>query len=213
MKQLLSLITAAVVLATAGHGVAASSVDVNVAGSITPAACTPMLGSGGVVDHGKISAKDLSFNVPTALPVATLALRVDCVGSTLVAVKSRDNRAGSSAENPIARPNFGLGLVNGDKKIGWFLLKMSNGQADGVSRHLIESSNGLTWTDASHPDLVWQVGDMRALGGSGSDTAPLPVQSMTIDIQVETMLAQKQDLPYQAEFPIDGSATLEVIYL
>ena len=214
MKKLFGVMAAAIAVGVFGPAIAASSVDLSVKGSITPAACTPTLSSGGRVDHGKIALKDLSFNRPTALPVVTLQFAVDCAASTLIAIKSRDNRAGSSGEGTPGLPNFGLGLVNGDKKIGWFLLKMANAQADNVVRPLIESNDGQTWSDASYPDLVWQVNGLRALGsGTGGAPSPLPVQKMTVDLLVETMMVQRQNLPHSEEFPIDGSATLDIVYL
>lgn len=216
MKKLVSFMTAVIAFASVGQVVAASSVDLSVKGSITPAACTPALSNAGVVDHGKISRKDLDQqNKPTPLPVATLQLRVDCSGPTLLAVKSHDNRAGSSGEETIVGRNFGLGLVNGDKKVGWYLLKTANGMADGVGRPMIESSNGTSWSDATHPGLVWQVNGMRTLGTlTGGVATPLPLQVMTMDIQVETTIVRIQHLPSLGqELPLDGSATLDVVYL
>ncbi|PNA52870.1 hypothetical protein C1Y14_34105, partial [Pseudomonas sp. MPR-R5B] len=60
MKKPLAALATLVMLATSGAAVAASSVDLTVTGLITPTACTPSLSANGVVDHGKISAKDLS---------------------------------------------------------------------------------------------------------------------------------------------------------
>lgn len=217
MKMLINVMAAAIALGGVVPVLAASSVDVNVKGSITPAACTPALSGGGVVDHGKISRKDLNQgNVPTALPVATLRLSVECAAPTLIAIKSRDNRAGSSGEEFIGkRENFGLGLVDGNKKVGWYLLKTLNGQADGVDRPMIESYDGASWSDATHPDLVWQVAGMRSLSESaGSDAVPLPLKAMSMDVRVETMIVRLQYLPSLGEeIPLDGSATLDVVYL
>lgn len=217
MKQVLNIIAASIALSGVTHAWAASSVDLSVKGSITPAACTPSLSSGGVVDHGKISRKDLNqSNVPTALTVARLQLAIECAAPALIAIKSRDNRAGSSGEEVIGgQSNFGLGFVNGDKKIGWYMLKTANGQADGVDRPMIESSNGTSWSDATHPGLVWQANTMRALGEiTGSSAAPLPLQVMTMDIEIEAMIVRIQFLPTVGEgLPLDGSATLEVVYL
>lgn len=214
MKQF--LMVSALALAAMGPAMAASSVDVNVKGRITPAACTPALSNAGVVDHGKISRKDLDpHNKPTALPVATLQLRVDCSAPTLIAIKSHDNRAGSSGEESIGQSNFGLGLVNGDTKVGWYLLKTANALADGVGRPMIESNDGAAWSDATHPGLVWQVNGMRALGSiAGGNVAPLPLQVMILDILVETMIVRMQYLPpVGQEFALDGSASLDVVYL
>ncbi|MCR4539250.1 DUF1120 domain-containing protein [Pseudomonas sp. 18.1.10] len=217
MNKLINVMAAVIALGGVGQVLAASNVELNVNGRITPAACTPALSGGGVVDHGKISRKDLNpGNVPTALPVATLRLSVECAAPTLIAIKSRDNRAGSSGEEFIGkRENFGLGLVDGDKKVGWYLLKTLNGQADGVDRPMIESDDGASWSDATHPDLVWQVEGMRSVSErAGSDSAPLPLKAMSMDVRVETMIVRLQFLPPLGEdIPLDGSATLDVVYL
>lgn len=215
MKKLFNVMVAAIALGGVGQVLAASSVDLTVKGSITPAACTPTLSGGGVVDHGKISRKDLDqSNKPTVLPVATLRLNIECSSPTMIAIKSRDNRVGSSGEDTPGQPNFGLGLV-GDKKVGWYLLKTANGQADGVDRPMIESNDGTSWSDATHPGLIWQVNSMRTLSASiGSGAAPLLLRVMAMDIQVDTMITRIQFLPpVGQEFPLDGSATLDVVYL
>ena len=45
--------------------IAASNTDLSVTGIITPASCTPSLSDGGVVDHGKLTARDLELDKPT----------------------------------------------------------------------------------------------------------------------------------------------------
>jgi hypothetical protein len=107
------LITA--LLASTGHAVAASSVDLNVKGSITPSACTPSMPSSGTVDYGKLSAKSLNADKVTRLPPEYLQLRVECDAATLYALQGHDNRAGSA---PNDEGGFGLGLINGDEKLG-----------------------------------------------------------------------------------------------
>lgn len=118
MKKLPGLLAVVVAFASVGQAIAVSNVDLSVKGSITPAACEPILSKDGVVDHGKISITDLNPqpHLSTILPKATLELKVNCAGPTLVAIKSRDNRAGSSPEADNFTQNFGLGFVNGDKE-------------------------------------------------------------------------------------------------
>lgn len=214
MKLLLSLITAAVVLANVGHVRAASSVDVSVKGSITPAACTPTLTNGGVVDHGKRSIKDLKPNSSTALPVATLQVNVNCSASTLFALKATDNREGTAA-NPgfVTSSYFGLGLFN-DVKVGWYTLKMNSSLADGLPKAVIESNDGRTWMNAPDGSQVWQPNWLRAFeGGSVGASTPLPVTNLDADIMVEAHIISGNLLPANQEIPIDGSATLDVVYL
>ena len=68
MKTLLSTVAASVMLVTGATAFAASTVDLAVKGLIVPSACTPTLSGGGIIDHGKISAKDLRPNNPTLSP-------------------------------------------------------------------------------------------------------------------------------------------------
>ncbi len=211
-----SLFTVALLLAGASTALAASSVDLTVTGAITPAACTPALSGGGVVDHGKISFSDLSNVWPyrTELPVASLALSVNCTAATLFAVKSSDNRAGSSGADGAGLSSFGLGLVNGDRKVGWYTLKMSNSSADGVARPLIESVDGKTWFDAPQDSQIWQPDWMRAFSaGTGPNPTPMPVQTMLTDLLIQTTIIDKRELPTGQEVPMDGSATLDIVYL
>lgn len=211
-----SIITVALLSAMVGQAVAASSVDLSVTGSITPASCTPALSAGGVVDHGKISVKDLN-PVPsyhTVLPLATLGLSVNCTASTLFAIKSTDNRVGSSAEPLGGISSFGLGLVNGDRKVGWYTLRMSNALGDGAARPVIESINGKVWFSTPDDSQIWQPDWMRALNaGSDVSPAPLPVVSLTTDLLVQTIILRKDQLPTGQELPLDGSATLDIVYL
>lgn len=213
MKHSLSLIAAVFLLSGASNLLAASAVDLSVKGTITPSACTPTLSSGGVVEHGKISMQDLHPYQSTRLADATLQLTVNCAASTLFAIQSHDNREGTSAEWNGARPNYGLGLANGDVKIGWYMLKMINPLADSVPRAVIESIDGKTWLDAP-TGTVWQPGWMRSFNGAaGGDPVPLSMVTMQVDVVVETTIADKRKLPADQEIPLDGSATLDVVYL
>lgn len=212
MKQSLTLLAAALMLSGVSTSFAASSVDLSVKGMITPSACVPTLSGGGVVDYGKISAQDLKPNGFTPLPEGRLELSVACEAATLMAVKSTDNRPGTSAESGAFLKNFGLGLASGDKKIGWYLLKMANATGDGVPRAIIESEDGNSWIDAW--DTIWQVGWMRTLNGaSGGAATPLPLQNLKVDVIVAPTLADKRSLPITEEILLDGSATFDVVYL
>lgn len=212
MRQSLNIVAAAMLLASAGEVFAASSVDLSVKGSITPSACTPLLSNGGVVDHGKISAQDLNPNGNTVLPQASLQLSLTCEAATLVAVRGKDNRAGTSAEPDFGLPNYGLGLAAGDKKIGWYTLKMGDTSADGVPRVVIESMDGQTWLDAY--SAIWQPGWLRTVNGAdNANPVPLPLTTFKTEVLINTTLTARRELPVNDEILIDGSATFDVVYL
>ncbi|MBO0491808.1 DUF1120 domain-containing protein [Pseudomonas sp. Marseille-Q1929] len=214
MKKLFNVMAVAIALGVVGHATAASNVDLSVKGSITPSACMPVIGNGGVVEHGKISFQDLQPNGETVLPSVIMPLTINCAASTLFAINSTDNRNGSSSEWTGGSSGFGLGFVNGDLKVGFYLLKMNNSKADGVPQAVIESADGKTWFDAQDDNQMWQPKWMRAFkDATAGAISPMPVQVMTTDIVVSTTITSKVQLPATQEIPIDGSATLDIVYL
>lgn len=146
MKTSASLSSSALLLAMTSSVFAASSVDLTVKGLITPSACTPGLSSGGIIDHGKVAAKDLEPDNWTLLGNHTLQLTIDCDAPTLLALKGTDNKG--DAHDPMN--TYGLGLVSG-KKLGGYNLVLSNPVAETAAISLIESAdNGLTWQETLH---------------------------------------------------------------
>ncbi|NMY24667.1 DUF1120 domain-containing protein [Pseudomonas sp. WS 5021] len=206
MNKSLNLVGTALLLASATSAFAASSVDLAVKGLITPNACTPALSAGGVVDHGKIAAKDLLQNNPTSLPRVTLQLTIDCDATIPFALNPIDNRSGTS----ISGSDFGLGLVNGDKRLGRFYLTPLNMLADGVSVQPIASGDGgRTW----YNERNWELQTLWGAGALDDATTLLPVKSLVMDLEVGASIARADQFDFSQETPIDGSATLEVLYL
>ncbi|AZE93162.1 Beta-fimbriae probable major subunit [Pseudomonas orientalis] len=202
----LSLLSGALLLALTSSAFAASSVDLTVKGLITPSACTP--GMPGDVDFGKIAAKDLDPDKYTWLERRTVTLNVNCDAATLFAVKPVDNRAGTE----IFANAFGLGLINQTEKLGAFQLSFSNPVAETPSTLLRQRADG-TWTDILDDEGVVP-NDLVALG-SRADTgwAPHPLKDVSMDITLYTAIAPANKLTLTGEVAIDGSATLEVVYL
>ncbi|MGY2274194.1 MULTISPECIES: DUF1120 domain-containing protein [Pseudomonas] len=200
------LITA--LLASAGHAVAASSVDLSVKGSITPSACTPSMSSSGTVDYGKLSVKDLNADKITRMPPEYLQLRVACDAATLFAIQGHDNRAGSS---PHDEGNYGLGLINGDEKLGSFYVNLSAAVADDVpSRFITSHDGGETWNPWAGGGL-W-VGGTTAVADNSSFT-PLATKVLTAEMEIRSLIEPTNKLTLTEEVPIDGSVAVTVKYL
>jgi len=210
MGKKLSYLTAVVCLAAASNVSAASSTDLSVKGTITPAACVPQLSNGGVVDHGKISINDfVGTGTPIKqLPAVSLQLSVSCDAATFFAVQSTENRKDTAADN--SPSSFGLGLGEDDQKLGLYTLAMENALADGAQARLVESVDGDVWFPVSAGQL-WQPGWMRTVNAPGPDYAPIAMQTFTTDVVVATKLYKPKVLT--AETPLDGSATLDIVYL
>lgn len=195
----------------ASGALAASSIDLTVRGTITPSACTPMLGQDGLIDYGKIAARDLNPAAFTKLPDANLPVGVTCEAATLYAVKLTDNRAGSSASAPFG---FGLGLINGAEKVGVFNVVLHTPLADNAPITQLQSLNyGQSWMEVD-AGVALPALRLGAFGNASSGIwAPVPIQTLRLQMRVSTSIAPAQGLTLDREVPLDGSATLDLIYL
>ncbi|MGK9415376.1 DUF1120 domain-containing protein [Pseudomonas cedrina] len=206
MRTTFTTLSFALLLAGSGGAFAASSVDLSVKGMITPSACTPGLSNGGLVDIGKLSAKDLNVDRMTRIKEQKLQLSVTCDAPTVMALESKDNRPGSEYDN---RGNFGLGLINGTQKLGSMELSLVSPVADGVPVRAIESlDQGASWAGNS-----WLMPTNLLSVANTTTAAPIAVQLMTADLRITGLIAPANTLTLDNEVAIDGSVTLTVKYL
>lgn len=207
MKRTLNTLLGAILLAGGASAFAASSVDLTVTGVITPSACTPTLSSGGIVDYGKISVRDLQPDRPTFLPEQTVQLMFTCDATTLAALEAKDNREGSDFNNNTSA--FGLGLINGNEKLGAMTLSLLSPVADGVPVKTIASEDGgSTW----FADRFLTRTNILSVADT-SDVTPIPVQQFTSDLRIAPLIAPTNGLTLTNEVSIDGSVTVTVRYL
>ncbi|MDQ0650572.1 DUF1120 domain-containing protein [Pseudomonas cedrina] len=182
---------------------AASSVDLSVQGAITPSACTPSLSEGGVVDYGKIAARDLNYSTITYLQKFNMDFAVNCDAPALFAIRGEDNRPQNFSAG-----GFGFARASNDEPVGAFYLFISNYLADGVPVTAMSSSDGQFWTP-----LVFFAFEPDVLTGFGHGNAPIPTTDLSVSLSIEGVVYQTSWLPIHEGIPIDGSATLEVRYL
>lgn len=219
----LSALALAATAAVASLGAQAQSVDVQVIGTITPGACNPILAGGGVIDYGNIPASTLSMTAFNRLPERTVAFSITCNAPTRVAVRTRDNRTASQVPGIVATIspgytdvfNFGLGTVSG-ANVGGYIVTMKPGTftADGATVFTVISVTngaGSTWLDTN--GVVWHSAPILA---SWSDTLrgqPIAFSSLSGELVVTVVLNRGDALPLGDEVPLDGLATLELVYL
>ncbi|WLH91391.1 DUF1120 domain-containing protein [Pseudomonas sp. FP453] len=203
-------LTAFSLLLGGSYANAASSVNLNVTGTITPSACNPHLSNGGVYDLGKIQAKDLNIDQPTELRAQSLRLELACEALTLVALKPRDNRPNTHFDSG-NNIKFGLGLINGNEKVGSMLLRLPSIMADGTEMFAIGSVGQTSWspTDILSPTFLTSFTPDRGI----PNMAPAPIQRLSADVLITPRIAPANTLTLTEEVPIDGSATLEINYL
>ncbi|MGU9855965.1 DUF1120 domain-containing protein [Pseudomonas sp. LF245] len=214
MKPILLPVAALAMLTGTAH--AASTVDLAVTGLITPMACTPLLSSGGLVDFGKISRNDLNLTNGTRLPHKYLTLTVNCNAAGRFALRMRDNRDGTAHVN--SEIFYGLGLDISGNKIGVYSVSFDPKQTvvdDLAVVYGTESTTGgLAWRTANLNPI--DVGSRSLLGFTdvvGSTAGPSAIQTLTSTLKLEATINARQNLDLSVETPMDGSATLEVVYL
>ncbi|TFF09931.1 DUF1120 domain-containing protein [Pseudomonas sp. BCA14] len=205
--QRYTLTTLAILLIAAAPGTqAASHTDLSVSGTIVPSACTPSLSSGGVVDHGKLTGRDLDPDLPTRLQPGELQLDIHCEGATFFTLTTVDNRAGTSAINPA---HHGLGMVNDNQKLGSVALGVFEPIADNVAVQTIMSRDGgASWGPSSY------LGHMALTSFAvATDTStPIALQDLSARLRAFTVIAPASSLTLLDEVPIDGHATLQLKY-
>ncbi|MHC8288597.1 DUF1120 domain-containing protein [Pseudomonas sp. XS1P51] len=211
MNKRLSLLTAALLLAGTSSAVAASETDLTVTGTITPAACEPILANGGVIDFGKIRVKDLKETTHTRIGNEIIQLTVNCNASALFAISSRDNREGSASTT--GANYFGLGKINGNEKLGRYQMSIKNPVADVPVGVLFSDNEGVSWRPL-HEFFAKNLNDWIGFGDlTGSVFKPDFVRHVSVDITIYTDIAPTNSLTLIDEVKLDGSATLQIEYL
>lgn len=201
------LTATATLLACVPGAFAASTVELTVKGLITPSACTPSLSKNGVIDHGKISVSDLAPDRHTIIGNDVLSLSVLCDASTLIALRAIDNRAGTAIGT--TNNKYGIGLVDG-KKLGGYFLTWSNSLADSVPAQSIGSEDqGQTW----YREWIWYPNTYMSAADPADLSTPIAMQKLDVELGIQTIIDRTDGLDLSNEVPIDGSATLEVVYL
>ncbi len=207
-KHLIALASALLITGTA-PAFAASTVDLTVKGIITPNACTPGLSGGGVIDHGKMSAKDLNTDRITPLPAASLQMTVTCDAQVLFAIKATDNRLNSGTGS-----YFGMGLINGTQKLGAYTLSLGSSAnppiADGEVVQAIGSfDSGSSWERYNSFEHSY----MLSVATLADVSTPRLTRELVAEIAYSGYINRTDGLDLSNEVNIDGSATLEVVYL
>lgn len=206
MDKYFPALLASLLLANVPSALAGSQADLQVTGVITPKACIMGFSNDGVIDHGKVTVRDLNADRHTLLPPNTLHLSVQCEGSTLFALTTIDNRHGTA----VIPNHHGLGTTPHDEKLGSVSLALSNPVADeAVARTIVSLDGGTSWAAGT------QLGHLNLLAAASTDntTRPMAVTRFDADVALYTRIARADGLTLTDEVPLDGHVTVEVRYL
>ncbi|NWA40692.1 DUF1120 domain-containing protein [Pseudomonas reactans] len=208
MNPLTRLLALAVVLTAAPLTFAASTVDLQVNGQITPRACTVSLSDNGVVDHGRIMARTLNPSDFTVLPNLQMGFSVSCDGLVLFALMGIDNKPESSLA-PERLFGLGMNIHAPTERLGTVTLSLRGPVGDMQPMQTLTSPDkGITWTPEPH------VYPGRYMGFAATgETLPKPIRQLVASLRVDTSISPANGLTLKEEVPLDGSITLDLIYL
>jgi hypothetical protein len=206
MTRTTTALLATLLIASAPQTFGASGTDLSVTGQITPSSCIPNLSGGGIVDHGKLTVKDLDPDLPTRLETANLQLEITCEAQTLFTLSTVDNRAGTSAIHPASH---GLGKTADEQMLGSVAFSVLDPVADSVPvRTLLSSNGGASW----RPSTYLGHAGLTAFAAPGDLDTPIALKVLTARLSAFTTLVRATDLTLLDEVPIDGQATLQLKY-
>ncbi len=182
-----------------------------------PAACKPQLSNGGLVDYGTLLAKDLSSTNENPLPTRTLQFSVSCDAPTPYALLMHDNRFGT-ATGGTDETAYGLDLDNSRNKIGRYYLNIDpadfTADAYGTLYRTDSTSSGQAWSSASARQIPIAANSLMGFTNSAGNTlGPIALQNLAGTVRIKAYLAPTQALDLRTVVRINGSGTLEIIYL
>lgn len=195
-------------LAMANVQAAAPTAELKVTGELTVPTCTVAGADGGIYDLGKMSSTMIKPAATTALTAVTKTWTVTCDAETYLNFSPVDNRAASASA--VLATNFGLGMVNGTGKIGYYTAQMKNATVDGVSSSLFTANSG-TFTPATTANIT--TGSRSGWATSANNTQKSG-KVFVADITVSPVLASTTTMngPITDNVSIDGSMTLNFAY-
>ncbi|MFJ3372922.1 hypothetical protein [Pseudomonas sp. NPDC086251] len=216
MKQLF-----VIPLVLIAHGaVAASTAGLAVNGFVTPPSCSIALSGDLNVSLGTIAAGALNQAARTDLAEAAAGnLDVSCIGPTLIGLSAIDNvHATTYFPGASDGKYFGLGTDSDGNNIGNYQIYLDHPVIDSAPGYMTMSTdNGSTWFSVSGANNATLLRGAITTTSSWSKVAagapPSLLTTVSVPMIIRPMIAPKNSLNTTVPINLNGSATLELVYL
>lgn len=231
MNRSVKLFAAAALVLAAGQAMAVDdNLDVKVTGQIVPPACVPAISGGAVFDYGAIKASSLTSDDYTMLPQKGLSFNITCDSPMKVAFRTLDGREGTGINpigkiifnNPVSEtstPLMGLGAFEG-KNVGGFALILTTGSISidgnkGDFAGLKSLDNGQSWVQSGIYSQLYLDPKQEFLSSVSirNTNLPLAFTTLSADLRIVTVINKGSELNLTEAIPLDGQATIQMIYL
>lgn len=199
-------------LAMAGAYAAPPTADLKVNGKLVVPVCTVSATDDGVYNIGKVSATTVKPSGNTVLASMTKTWTITCDAQTYLNFSHTDNRADSAST--VDNPYFGLGNVNGNGKIGFYTVDLSNASVDGKTTNLFHSKNGTSTITSNNVGATRRLHDGWRMGWAATATTQKSGLIFAADMIVTPTLASSTVMngAITDDANIDGSLTLNFAY-
>lgn len=190
----------------------AQSADLSITGKILPGACVVDLSDGGVADFGDIPSSSLQSETSTVLDAVDLTISVSCDADTLLAFEGVDNTGDSS----YVAFRYGLGRTAEDEKIGSATIGLKGVSIDSRNGFATTSyDGGASWSNSvtPNPAPIPTDGMVGFNDTQGVTSGPSSMKSLQGTLEVKAFIAPSSALTLTSEVRIDGSATINLMYL
>jgi hypothetical protein len=207
---------------------AAETAELTVTGRVLPPSCTIAL-AGGTIAYGTLPVSKLNAAEPTAVTpwmggnTPSDTLNIACDAPAQIAVQLLDNRAGTAAPGVIlnsaleasATEIFGLGQDSTGVSVGAYSVIATEAGAtvDGSTGKVITSTDGTSWADGSNVLFSNQPGWLMSWTAAASPASPEPVTTVAQTLNVNAAVVGTSALDTSTPVALDGSMTIELVYL
>lgn len=210
---------AALLVAMSDSVLAGPTANLQVKGTITPAACTPTLGNGGIVDFGVTSSSELAKG-SLKLKYKVVQLSVTCTAPTKISFTVTDNRQDSVVLGLTGynNSNLGLGKTTDQKNIGAFQICPGGAATvDGNAASPVFSNDLVTWAASPGVTCIDTFGtegaDRNVSVALNSDKrTPVAFTEMTMDLGIMPFISDTMKDITEVQ-NLDGNATLNFDYM
>jgi len=203
-------------LVAAGNAVAAGpTATLQVKGTITPAACTPTLANGGIVDFGATSSSEITSGANFPLGSKDIGLNITCTGATKMMFSVTDNRSDSAVAVTQYPANYtlGLGKTTDDKSIGGYAITYNTLMVDGEAGTVIISTDTVNWRTSDSSIAFLSNGNAVTSFAKAGESVPTAFEQATINVRISEPALSKEMKNITEVQNLDGNATLNFSYL
>ena len=200
------ILLASLIASASAGAFAATSADMSIAGSITPAGCDIVL-TGGNIDYKEITLNEQPI-FGTKLADMPVNFAITCAAPSTVTFKIIDNKPNTSN----ATAEFGLGMSN-DRKIGEYRFHStaSTLMLDNVAGpvQLLDSANG---NNGWAPTVTITSNNFYGVKSGVGVGTPVAFTSLSGEMMVQAVINPSSKLDLTKKIELDGSATMEIYY-